>query len=367
MKNKVLIITSQHPSRPNGGAKILAERLKKLSALYDFYLLARDPDPDYEKNLDYIKKIFLIQKTRFSNVPVLLYRYFIKTGIILYSLVLKHRIKIIQIEFYENLVYSLLLLPLKITGAKFHYTVIDIQSQYHEPGTLRYTIVKSIEYLYFRFFIDYIYVWGDDDEAEICSWGIDKKKIVIIPPVFSDISTAKKWKENSAMDFLFIGSYDHVPNRDTIDFIITNLWDDILKIYPDSKLFLVTGRNGSQLHIDKPNVINLGFVDSVYNVMKTCNIMLAPMISGTGIKVKIVESFGYGIPVISTSIGFRNFINLDREKCLIADTSSGIIDKIIKIKNNKLHLSEISAYQLDYFKITFSENNYLLYNATYGA
>jgi len=60
--------------------------------------------------------------------------------------------------------------------------------------------------------------------------------------------------------------------------------------------------NESKL-IKKDRIINLGFVEKESNFYKKINILVAPIISGSGTRIKILESLSFGIPVITTEIG----------------------------------------------------------------
>ena len=63
LKRKVLILSPQLPSNPNGGAKILQDRFKLLSGFFDLYLIARDSDTKNKNksSLTYFKYIYVIK------------------------------------------------------------------------------------------------------------------------------------------------------------------------------------------------------------------------------------------------------------------------------------------------------------------
>jgi glycosyltransferase involved in cell wall biosynthesis len=98
--------------------------------------------------------------------------------------------------------------------------------------------------------------------------------------------------------------------------------------------------------------------------MSKCNLFLAPIFSGTGIKVKIIESFGLGVPLISTSLGFRNFDNLDSSVVPIADNKN-FSKEVLTLVKEEIKLIKLSEYEKRYFSEKFSPKNVILYKKYY--
>lgn len=350
---RILVISSQSPTNANGGAVVLRRRLIELSYYFDIYLIARDYKPTQE-GLEYFKKTWILEKVKFKNVFKLVYVYFIKTIKILYKSILNEHISIVQIEYYDNLIYAIFLLPFRLVGrVKVFYTAHDIECLYSTKGTARYWFIRTIETMYFKYFVDSIFVWGADDRSELINWGISSKKLVIIPPILR--REDRLWKNPvGSKDFCFLGSWFHQPNQDTLNYILKKIWPSVLNFSPDSKLYLILGKTGKNFKPDARNVVNLGYVENIYDTFDRCVALLTPIISGTGIRIKIAESFGYGFPVLTTGMGFRNFSKLDHSKVLIAENDEGFIEKIRNILSGEVDLDEISSYEVSYAEDNFS-------------
>jgi glycosyltransferase involved in cell wall biosynthesis len=366
MKEKILIISPQLPSNPNGGAKVLQDRFQLLSKDYDLFMLTKHKDLVIPVSLNYFKFIHIIQKTKPFNIIAFFYRYFVASISLMYYIIVKEKIKIVQIEFYDGLAYSFFLAPLKLLGVHIFYTAHDIQCLYYKKGLLKFKLVKFIEKICFSFFVDTIFVWGKDDLNELISWGLNPKKIKIIAPII-ELQNSEKWHINKlSMDFVFMGSINHKPNKDAINYIFENLWSEIKELLPNSKLYLILGSDKNNLEIKDPSIINCGFVNDPIDIMKKCNIFLAPIISGTGIKIKIIESFGFGIPIVSTTLGFRNFDDIDKNIVLLANSKNEFLEKIKEVISHQEKLNRISEYQRNYYEDNFSRKNLGLYEIYYS-
>jgi glycosyltransferase involved in cell wall biosynthesis len=351
---KIFIIATHPPGYPSGAAVSVKYRLEKLSQYFDLYFTAR-VRTDKGTPSNYFKKELLIKKTSKKNFLVFIYRYFFKTLYFSYHTILSENIKIIQIEHVKNLVYALFYLPLRIFfGVKVYYTAHDLFATYHHENTLKHKMFKLFELSFFNLCIDKVFVWGQDDKNTLLSWGMDPEKVMIMPLVMPPKDTS--WVKKETTDYLFIGTLGHAPNEESLRFILDSLWDSILQKTPDSKLYLVLGKDSDKFHTDKKNVINCGYVDKMEDAMDKANISLAPIFSGVGIKTKIAESFAYGIPVITTDFGLQNFDNLDKQKLLIANTATEFLRVIDSINDGKIDLDSISAYERNYCETKLSDS-----------
>ncbi|MCX6235285.1 MAG: glycosyltransferase family 4 protein [Bacteroidetes bacterium] len=118
-----------------------------------------------------------------------------------------------------------------------------------------------------------------------------------------------------------IGSMNWIPNVEGIKWFLDNVWPEIHKEFPDLKFYLA-GRMMPEwlIHSQYPNVIVVGEVENALTFMQSKWIMIVPLFSGSGIRIKIIEAMTVEKTVISTSIGAEGINCKDGENILIADT-----------------------------------------------
>jgi glycosyltransferase involved in cell wall biosynthesis len=113
--------------------------------------------------------------------------------------------------------------------------------------------------------------------------------------------------ENTCLLF-FNGALDYRPNTDALSFILNEINPLLLKERSLNYKILICGRglpaafNSLKGHADK-NVIYAGFVDDVVACFKASDIFINPVVTGGGVKTKIVEAMAYGATVISCKTG----------------------------------------------------------------
>jgi len=105
----------------------------------------------------------------------------------------------------------------------------------------------------------------------------------------------------------FVGTYNYAPNDKAVLDIIDNIYPKLMAQTQDFKILIIgKGLNEkivSKINKTNNNIIYVGFVENIRDILDSADIMLNPMLSGGGIKTKAVEALGNNIKVISTENG----------------------------------------------------------------
>jgi len=140
-----------------------------------------------------------------------------------------------------------------------------------------------------------------------------------------------------------LGALDWSPNQEGILWFLDNCWADILSKKPKLK-FYIAGRNAPSWFVEKikrPNVEFCGEVESATNFINSKALMIVPLLSGSGMRIKIVEGMALGKTIISTSIGAEGIPATHKDNILIANEITDFSEEIISILNNKKLFLEI--------------------------
>lgn len=129
-----------------------------------------------------------------------------------------------------------------------------------------------------------------------------------------------------------IGSMNWMPNDEGIYWFINNIWDKIAKREPEVTLNLA-GRHMPKwlTRLKKKNINVLGEVPDAKEFIKNNDIAVVPLLSGSGIRIKIIESMAMGRTVITTMVGAEGIQYSEHENIIIADTPSKMVESICKI------------------------------------
>jgi polysaccharide biosynthesis protein PslH len=141
----------------------------------------------------------------------------------------------------------------------------------------------------------------------------------------------------------FIGSLDWMPNIEGIKWFFEEVWTPLLSVqYPDLELH-IAGRNtpawlqkaaNYRVHIH-------GEVPDAAAFMLQHSVMIVPLLSGGGMRVKILEAMALGRVNLSTSVGMEGISAAHAQELLVADTPQQYVDAIAFCYQNEQQIKEI--------------------------
>jgi len=117
-----------------------------------------------------------------------------------------------------------------------------------------------------------------------------------------------------------LGAMNWIPNQDGVRWFLINVWPDIHKQFPALKYY-IAGREmpAWMFSLNLENVIVLGEVEDARAFISSKAIMIVPLFSGSGIRIKIIEGLALGKTIISTTLGAEGIEYRNGENILIAD------------------------------------------------
>ena len=118
-----------------------------------------------------------------------------------------------------------------------------------------------------------------------------------------------------------IGAMDWMPNCDSIEWLLDEVWPVVHREVPQAHLYLA-GRKMPQrwMDADIEGVTVVGEVPDAGYFIAGKQINVVPLLSGSGIRVKIIEAMAAGKAVVTTTIGAQGIEYTDGENLLVADT-----------------------------------------------
>ncbi|MBD2720980.1 glycosyltransferase family 4 protein [Hymenobacter armeniacus] len=126
-----------------------------------------------------------------------------------------------------------------------------------------------------------------------------------------------------------IGSLDWLPNQEGVEWLLREVWPTFHAEFPDVELHLA-GRNAPAHLLNRKgeNVIMHGFVESAPAFMQQYELMLVPLLSGGGMRVKIVEGMALGKAILSTTLGAEGIVAHNDENLLVRDGAAAWLDAL---------------------------------------
>jgi glycosyltransferase involved in cell wall biosynthesis len=141
-----------------------------------------------------------------------------------------------------------------------------------------------------------------------------------------------------SLEILFCGGLDYYPNEEGIRWFYDKVFPLVQSSIPGVRLTLV-GKSplilgGGSIEQD-PSVEIVGMVTDVQPFYKRASVCIAPLLSGSGTRLKILEAMSMGNPVVATSIGSEGISYTDGKNILIADSPEIFAFQILKLLSDK--------------------------------
>ncbi len=224
----------------------------------------------------------------------------------------------------EHCYYGLLGIFLK----KYYHQFLVIHShnieylRFREMGRLWWPLLYWLERISHKNADLSLFKTPVDMEFAIERFTLDRSKCLLVPFGMVDMETpdAEKRAVSRKMIFsrhkisegtkiiLFMGTLDYEPNATALRKIVTEIIPGIRKISSMPFKVIVCGRVLDKKYMDLLKLQDrdycyAGFVDDIDTYFMGADVFINPIISGGGIKVKLVEALSYGLPVVSTIQG----------------------------------------------------------------
>jgi len=131
---------------------------------------------------------------------------------------------------------------------------------------------------------------------------------------------------------LFLGSFRHLPNVEALQWFLQEIFPRIRKEEPRARLVIVGSDPPPRHSLRDPEAIEMiGFVEDVREPLMRYSLFVCPILAGSGVRVKLLEAFAAGIPVVSTHMGAEGLANKDGEICALADEPAAFAGHVVHL------------------------------------
>ena len=133
-------------------------------------------------------------------------------------------------------------------------------------------------------------------------------------------------------DWLFIGGFQHTPNVDAVLFFVQKIYPLVSEHLPDAKFYIIGEKAPPEIvALATERIIVAGWQRDIRPFFDSAKLSVAPLRFGAGIKGKINQSMGFGVPVVATSLAVEGMPLINREDILVADEPEDFAHALIEL------------------------------------
>jgi glycosyltransferase involved in cell wall biosynthesis len=180
--------------------------------------------------------------------------------------------------------------------------------------------------------VDRIYVCSNADAATIAPLGSGDVRIV--PNAVRPPEVPPQRLTTHAFRFLFLGNLDYYPNQDAVRFFCTEVVPLLRR--RASRPFRVriagAGLTDALTSLGRiPEVWIAGRVPDVALEYGEADAVIVPIRAGGGTRIKVLEAFAHGRPVVSTTIGMEGIASTPERDFLLGDTPEALAEQCLRL------------------------------------
>lgn len=193
---------------------------------------------------------------------------------------------------------------------------------------------------------DVILAISKEDKSNLLSYYPNDSKIEIVGNIHQFINQNTNYlKFQDRKNLLFVGGFDHLPNRDAVVFLKSEIMPLVWQSIPNLEVNIV-GSNATDeilsLQSDRFNII--GYVKDLSEYYNSHRLFIAPLRFGAGVKGKIGQSLEYGLPIVTTDIGAEGYdFGVFYDNC-IANDPKDFSEKIVKLYQDENLWNNLTSY-----------------------
>lgn len=364
---KILFLTPQYPfPLDNGGKKGCFNGLEILDGLFDVDVLSFIEDQKYYiKNKNYgfktinfikpikhdihirkkpLKLLLSIVRDLLTKTPYIVTKYKRKEMFKLIDKIFKNGnfYKYIFID-YMNMSLYLKYIVKKYNG-NFDYIIFKDHNIEYELVRQEYNSSKGIKKIFLcrEWKLTRMYEMQLVRSSNICfsvceentKWlkTINNFSYTMLPVYRNSTIRLKK---NTGKTIAYFGNLSWKANFEGLLWFIEKVFPIILS--HDSKVKLVVA--GSGLKTDmfskyNENIIYLGYVDDPKTIYDMATVMIVPLFEGSGIRIKILDAFNNGVPVVSTLVGCGSINAKNNKEIIIANNEEEFSNAVLLLIND---------------------------------
>lgn len=174
----------------------------------------------------------------------------------------------------------------------------------------------------------------DVDRARILEAYGCKVPINVIPSGINAPKEPPAFKSEHCL--VFSGRIEWGPNAEGIEWFVKEVFPRLGKDFPGLKLYIVGGTPPKRIReLEGENIKVTGFVDSVIEYIDRAEVYIVPLLSGSGMRLKILEAMSRGKAIVSTSKGAEGIACQSNRDIMIADGPGAFAEAIRNLLSDR--------------------------------
>ncbi len=201
---------------------------------------------------------------------------------------------------------------------------------------------------------DKVLTYSDYELEVLKQEGVASRKLFLCPWVSEVSETSSGFDERANISFL--GNFEHAPNLEGVVWFVSQVWPSLSIKLPGVK-FVIYGSNSHLLpddiyHVEGVKVF--GWIADVGEAYNASRIFIAPLISGAGVKGKVVGALAHGVPCVLSEMAVEGIPIVNKKDAFVAITNDDWVNSIVSLYSNSELWRTVSQSSLNFAATNYS-------------
>ncbi len=158
--------------------------------------------------------------------------------------------------------------------------------------------------------------------------------------------------------FCFIGALDWMPNLEGLDWFLQNVWPIVHEKNPSIKFHIAGRHTPPQIkNLRNKNVVVHGEVPNARLFIGRFPLMVVPLFSGSGMRVKILEGMAMSKAIVTTKIGLEGINAENGKHIVIADEAKQFANEILRLMSDSAQMKELGLKGQEFVKTKYDNDS----------
>jgi sugar transferase (PEP-CTERM/EpsH1 system associated) len=246
-------------------------------------------------------------------------------------------------------------LPLPLRVLDEHNAVWEIvrRATAQEPWGVR-RVLAEMEWRKLRTYegdlgrqFDHVTVVSEADRQALVAAAQVPLRTTTIPIAVDTHETRYVPRTPHARDISSVATMFYPPNVDGILWFSSTVFPLVREAMPDRRFYIVGSRPPRNVRVlaeEQPGIVVTGYVADLEPILARTGVLVVPVRSGSGMRVKILEAFARGIPVVSTTVGVEGIAARAGHHLLVADDPAPFAEAVVRLLREPGFANELAAH-----------------------
>ena len=177
-------------------------------------------------------------------------------------------------------------------------------------------------------------VWvTEQDRRAVVPAGDERPANGLVIPIATDPDAQPRLDRPRPFRVTFLGGMHWPPNSEGVSWFLDKVWPEVARAVPTALLTLIGRQGARQIEgLDGARRVEVtGYVTDPRRYLSETSVFIVPLRSGAGMRVKILDAWCWGLPVVSTTVGAEGMEAHNGDNLLIADDPDAFAHAVISV------------------------------------